>query len=397
MNYKKKVRLIIFLILMVIPVKTLALTLNLECNSDKITAGGSATCTISGNSDEEITSINATFSSKDDMIELTSFIKNDAWSSGETNSISVQSDTGISGDFTVGTITVTAKESITAGEYSVTISSGDVSASDSFTVENSLSTDNTLLSLEVDSVNCLENNAITCDIEVERNIDTITITATPKDNAAKVSGVGTKTNLKYGLNTFVIKVTSEAGTTKEYTVNITRKDDRSTDNNLNSFKFNNYDLDFSSDKDKYFITLNNNVDKIAFCSSNYENDDILCINFDSISYSDKATIGFVYNNKNVEVPADINDVISFGNINVGNNTLLVTVTAENESKKNYTFSIDRKDKDGNKVVSDDIPDVDENIGTGDATIIVIIILLLTSLGVTVYFYRDKLFVRFKRK
>lgn len=394
MNYKKKIRLIIFLILMVIPVKTLGLTLNLECNSDKITAGGTATCTISGNSDEEITSINATFSSKDDMIELTSFIKNDAWSSGET-SISVQSDTGISGDFTVGTITVTAKESITAGEYSVTISSGDVSASDSFTVENSLSTDNTLLSLKVDSVDCLTDNETTCDIEVEGNVDTITITATPNDNEAKVSGVGTK-NLEYGPNEFVIKVISVAGTIKEYVVNITRKDDRSTDNNLNSFKFNNYDLDFSSDKVKYFITLNNNVDKIAFCSSNYENDDILCINFDSISYSDKATIGFAYNN-NVEVPTDINDVISFGNINVGNNTLLVTVTAENQSKKEYTFSIDRKDKDGNKVVSDDIPDVDENIGTGDATIIVIIILLLTSLGVTVYFYRDKLFAKFKRK
>ena len=57
----------------------------------------------------------------------------------------------------------------------------------------------------------------------------------------------------------------------------------------------------------------------------------------------------------------------------------------------------RRDKDGNKVVSDDIPDVDENIGTGDATIIVIIILLLTSLGVTVYFYRDKFFAKFKRK
>lgn len=60
-------------------------------------------------------------------------------------------------------------------------------------------------------------------LEVENEVESITIKATKADSAASVSGTGEK-ELSEGLNKFNIVVTAEKGNKKTYVINVTRKE-----------------------------------------------------------------------------------------------------------------------------------------------------------------------------
>lgn len=61
------------------------------------------------------------------------------------------------------------------------------------------------------------------DLEVENDVDKVTIRATKADSGASVSGTGEK-ELTEGMNSFKIVVTAEKGNKKTYTININRKE-----------------------------------------------------------------------------------------------------------------------------------------------------------------------------
>lgn len=62
----------------------------------------------------------------------------------------------------------------------------------------------------------------TYDVTVPADVEKIEVYATAQAKSAKVSGTGTKT-LEDGLNSFKVTVTAEDGTTKTYTINVTRE------------------------------------------------------------------------------------------------------------------------------------------------------------------------------
>ena len=64
-------------------------------------------------------------------------------------------------------------------------------------------------------------------VDVDNNLNSIVIEATPEDNASTITGTG-RHNLKAGENYFDIVVTSEAGATKTYTILVTKE---ASDNN----------------------------------------------------------------------------------------------------------------------------------------------------------------------
>ena len=66
----------------------------------------------------------------------------------------------------------------------------------------------------------------TYDVTVPEDVEKIEVYATAQDSKATLSGTGTKT-LKDGLNSFEVTVTAEDGTTKTYTINVTRKAEES--------------------------------------------------------------------------------------------------------------------------------------------------------------------------
>jgi len=131
------------------------------------------------------------------------------------------------------TITITLKGVDSNGEK--------ITASTTKTVNvvKAKSTNNYLSDLKVDgaTVTGFNKNTTSYDLgTVETVKSSISILATAEDSASTVSGTGTKT-LKEGKNTFTVKVTAENGSTKSYTLTITRTPaPKSTNNFLSSLK-----------------------------------------------------------------------------------------------------------------------------------------------------------------
>jgi hypothetical protein len=102
-------------------------------------------------------------------------------------------------------------------------------------------------------------------IVVDHVVTSITISATPEDSKAKVSGDGTKT-LKVYTNTFNIVVTAENQTKRTYSLNIVRRDlqgnagNLSINNKLKSLEIVGYPIQFGTDIKEYEITVDNTVD-----------------------------------------------------------------------------------------------------------------------------------------
>ena len=93
-------------------------------------------------------------------------------------------------------------------------------------IEASYSTNANLSSLRVvDYVMTPEfnKNTLEYNLEVENDVEKVTIKASKADSAASVSGTGEK-ELTEGLNKFNIVVTAEKGNKKTYVINITRKE-----------------------------------------------------------------------------------------------------------------------------------------------------------------------------
>ena len=174
----------------------------------------------------------------------------------------------------------------------------------------------TLLNIKIDGseLEFFNENTLQYDINVEQNQEKINIEATKKDSKATISGdLGTK-NLVYGLNTFNINVTSEAGTKKTYVLKIMREDNRSSVNTLKFLKLSSGIINFREEINDYNVIVLNEVDKLTITSSltdeksHYEED---------------------YTNKEINLLEGINKV-------------QIKVIAENGSVNVYTINITRE-------------------------------------------------------
>lgn len=129
-----------------------------------------------------------------------------------------------------GSSTITLKNAAMYDDLGKQISSSvgsvTVKAKTQAEIEASYSTNAYLSSLRVvDYVITPEfkKDTLEYSLEVENEIDKITIKATKADSAASVSGTGEK-ELTEGLNKFSIVVTAEKGNKKTYVINVTRKE-----------------------------------------------------------------------------------------------------------------------------------------------------------------------------
>lgn len=195
-------------------------------------------------------------------------------------------------------------------------------SSKTINITNPPSSNNNLSSLSVNVGKISFNkNTTSYSISVDSDITSANITATAEDSGAKVSGTGNKT-LNYGSNKINIVVTAPSGAQKTYTVNITRKDNRSSNNNLSSLKVNDGDLSpkFSKNTTSYSISVPYSVSNLTVNAK---------------AEDSKATVQVSGNKKLVAEST---------------NKVTVTVTAENGSKKTYTINVTRG-KDPNKKLS----------------------------------------------
>ncbi len=187
------------------------------------------------------------------------------------------------------------------------------------------STNNYLKSLSLDSNNIsLDKNAINYSAEVESNISSIKVNASLENGKASfVDGYGPRVvNLNYGNNAILIKVKAENESVRTYTINVNRKDNRSTNNYLKSLSLSDGKIVFDKDTFEYNISVNYDVTKI---------------DVNALVEDEKAIVK-----------------VSNPELVVGDNTITIEVVSENGQVKNYKINVKRlseeeKMSDNNKI------------------------------------------------
>lgn len=188
------------------------------------------------------------------------------------------------------------------------------------TRESSKSTNNYLKSLTLSNGNInFKKTTTTYNINVDNNIDKITIEANLDDSKSSFeNGFGSRTiNLSLGNNIVYIKVKSESGQVRTYTLYINRNDGRNSDSSLKNIKLSNGKISFDKDKLEYKVTVEYDIDKMKI---------------EAIPNSEKSKVTISGNE----------------DLSVGDNVFKINVEAENGKVTTYTVTVIRK-KQGQEV------------------------------------------------
>lgn len=328
----RRISKVILFIILLVPIKINALTGEIKINCSPLTAKANTTitCDITATSDGLINGIKANIELSENL-EYVDFTTNEKWQGdGTGNQIGLYTSTNVEGNHTLGTLTVKVKDNVF--DTNETISLTNCLYSDEnfekISITNASvniripSSNNRLSKLEV-SPGTIEFNPDNSTYNVSVDSSTIDISAEKEDENSTISGdIGTK-NLKYGKNTFNVHITSEGGDTRTYTLNVTRIDNRSTENKLSS------------------LTITGRK-----------------FNFKETTYTYNLVVG--YGTDNVKINAELKDKSSSfvkgyepgtKNLTEGTNKIEIKVSAENGDIKTYTINITRQEDPNNK--SDD--------------------------------------------
>ena len=206
-------------------------------------------------------------------------------------------------------------------EKTNSISSNDSNSNNTSDSNSNSSSDATLknLGIKPNDFNGFRKANTSYSVSVPKNVDKISIYATPSNSKATVTGTGSK-NLQIGKNTFNIKVTAEdKKTTKTYILTINRKDkeDTKSDATLANLGIRPKEYDFTGfkpDITSYNVSVPNDIEKITIYAT---------------AKNSKDTI------------------VGSGNksLKVGQNKCEIKVTSEDKkTSKTYVINVTRKEK-----------------------------------------------------
>lgn len=169
------------------------------------------------------------------------------------------------------------------------------------------------LSLSTGNIN-FKQATTSYSVTVDNSVSSVTINATLADSKASfVSGYGPRTvKLSSGNTQALIKVKNQKDEIRVYTINISKNDGKDTNADLEYLKISEGTIDFNKNTTSYKITVENSVDKISI---------------DTKAVSTKAKIS-----------------INNPTLSVGENTVKITVTAENGAVKEYIITVIKKEK-----------------------------------------------------
>lgn len=442
---KKRIYVIITFIMMILPFYVSAEStgsVNISCSPSTIKSGETTSCTITGKTDNDVSSISMGIKLSENL-EAVEFKPNSTWLGDDISNgkIDIYTNSGdpVKSEFTIGTLKIKAKDGVIAKDESLTLTSNvfyhdraEYKIPDATTSIRIPSNNNSLSSIKVNGDGkFFDENKTSFDL-TEKS-ETVNIVVTTKDSKAKVNIDGQQ-KLWYGKNTLKIEVTAEDGSKKVYTLNITRPDSRSKENYLLDFGFLNHDIKFDKNKTEYELIVENNISKIGYFLPEVDNptikildmfSNVLFIDLSHIDFDDSAGENTKLNGIDLDERCDeINDYLDDVNhssdeekcnadktecsyykdgipiyyeykdayqlfvlddLKVGTNSLKYKVIAENGDGRVYTFNIIRKDADG-KVVDNDIMPPQ----TGNTIYVIAVIMLVLSFGVGIYFYTKKI-------
>lgn len=311
---KKRIYVIITFIMMILPFYVSAEStgsVNISCSPSTIKSGETTSCTITGKTDNDVSSISMGIKLSENL-EAVEFKPNSTWLGDDISNgkIDIYTNSGdpVKSEFTIGTLKIKAKSGIIAKDESLTLTSNvfyhdraEYKIPDATASIRIPSNNNSLSSIKVnDDGKFFDENKTSFDLTIKS--ETANIVVTTKDSKAKVKGDGQQ-KLNYGKNTFKIEVTAEDGSKKVYTLNINRPDSRSKENYLLDFGFLNHDIKFDKNKTEYELIVENNISKMGVFSSETKSpipktdmfSNVLFIDGTKVSVSDNVNINITLN------------------------------------------------------------------------------------------------------
>ena len=250
-------------------------SVNISCSPSTIKSGETTSCTITGKTDNDVSSISMGIKLSENL-EAVEFKPNSTWLGDDISNgkIDIYTNSGdpVKSEFTIGTLKIKAKSGVIAKDESLTLTSNvfyhdraEYKIPDATASIRIPSNNNSLSSIKVnDDGKFFDENKTSFDLTIKS--ETANIVVTTKDSKAKVKGNGQQ-KLNYGKNTLKIEVTAEDGSKKVYTLNINRPDSRSKENYLLDFGFLNHDIKFDKNKTEYELIVENNISKIGLFAS----------------------------------------------------------------------------------------------------------------------------------
>lgn len=279
---KKFIFYLVTVFTLLLPVDLLALSgdLSISCNTTSVKPGQQVKCSVSGNSDGQISMVFANISANG-SISIDKFRAERIWDvKTEWPNLSLSSNDKKPGVFEIGTVYLKANSAGTGnfvmsgitftGDSGETVSVANKSVSISVINDNPTPTptpepepepapvvksnDSSLKSLTVSSGSIdFVPSTLEYNLEVSSSVSTIEIQAVPNDTKATVK-LPDKLSLETGLNTFAIVVTAEDGSTTTYKINVNKLENIISENALlSSLNISGHTIDFSSDVFEYKI------------------------------------------------------------------------------------------------------------------------------------------------
>ena len=279
---KKVIFYLITVFTLLLPVDLLALSgdLSISCNTTSVKPGQQIKCSVSGNSDGQISMVFANISANG-SISIDKFRAERIWDvKTEWPNLSLSSNDKKPGIFEIGTVYLKANSAGTGnfvmsgitftGDSGETVSIANKSVSISVISDNPTptptpepepepapvvkSSDSSLKSLTVSSGSIdFVPSTLEYNLDVSSNVSTIQIQAVPNDTKATVK-LPDKLSLETGLNTFAIVVTAEDGSTTTYKINVNKLENIISENALlSSLNISGKQINFSSDVFEYKI------------------------------------------------------------------------------------------------------------------------------------------------
>ena len=277
---KKFIFYLVTVFTLLLPVNLLALSgdISISCNMTSAKPGQSVKCSVSGNSDGQISMIFANISANG-SISIDKFRAERIWDvKTEWPNLSLSSNDKKPGVFEIGTVYLKANSAGTGnfimsgitftGDSGETVSVANKSVSISVISDNPVPTptpepepapivksnDSSLKSLTISSGSIdFVPSTLEYNLEVSSSVSTIQIQAVPNDTKATVK-LPDKLSLETGLNTFEIIVTAEDGSTTTYKINVNKLENVISENALlSSLSISGKQINFSSDVFEYKI------------------------------------------------------------------------------------------------------------------------------------------------
>ena len=279
---KKVIFYLITVFTLLLPVDLLALSgdLSISCNTTSVKPGQQIKCSVSGNSDGQISMVFANISANG-SISIDKFRAERIWDvKTEWPNLSLSSNDKKPGIFEIGTVYLKANSAGTGnfvmsgitftGDSGETVSIANKSVLISVISDNPnptptpepepepapvvKSSDSSLKSLTVSSGSIdFVPSTLEYNLDVSSSVSTIQIQAVPNDTKATVK-LPDKLSLETGLNTFAIVVTAEDGSTTTYKINVNKLENIMSENALlSSLNISGKQINFSSDVFEYKI------------------------------------------------------------------------------------------------------------------------------------------------